>query len=1010
MGFDRRRFIKVAAVGSALCHLGLSISESRAYAGTTRIKQGTEVTSICPFCGVGCGVISKVSAGRITGVEGDQSHPISRGALCPKGTALFQVANSDRRLGTVLYRRPGSTSWEKRSWGWAIKKIAANIKKTRDETFVPADSRNRPVNRCEGIACLGGTTLTNEECYAFTKLSRALGVLNLDHHGLRSPSASADELASSYGLGTLTQPWNDVRNSACLLIIGSDVAKSHPVAMKWIAGARELGAKLIVIDSQSTQTSAVADLYSPIRSGAEIAFIGALINYALKNDLVHYEYLKAHTSASFLVDPEFEFADGVFGEITDGRYTKAHWGFQRDRFGRIERDPGLADPNCVFQRLKKHFARYTPEKASQVTGMPAAKIRDIAKLFCATHKPDSAAAIMYAAGSSQLNSRAQATHSYLILQQLLGNLSVAGGGVYPLYDGAGVQSPLDHGLAFESLPGYLRCPSAGDASLQSCFDECAPGTGDSLSSDWWANYPKFAVSLLKAYWGDYAGPENDFAYHCLPKRGTEHPQLSLFEAMQAGRIKGLIAVGQNPVAEPVAQLEREALDKLEWMVVTDIWVPAEITGLNSQTPLQLAALEGNSIQAEIILLPAAAAMEREGSLTNASRWCQWCNPAVNPPGDAKSGLAILTELQQQLKRLYAAGGVFPEPVIHLSWEHGSDAQQVARDINGCFTQDVVLPNQALSFRKGDLVPSFSYLRDDGSTSAGNWLYCGSYANAGNMMARREASQAEDDPLGLNPNWSWSWPSNQRILYNHASCDASGMPWNARNPVLSFNSSTGIWSGDVPDAATPPRGKDDSAAASGGDSPSALPTAGRAGLFAPGLADGPFPEHYEPSGSPIVNAVSKQQNNPVTQHGGRGQLGNAGMYPIVATNRGPMEDWQEARQIRSLPWLAELAQKPCIELSEELARERGIKQGDLVTVTTAGAPGGFALRALVTKRLKPHELAGQQVHEVGLYWPTGSAGHAFSTSAIGPASTAGQACGMLSPHSVFHCNVHREGQR
>jgi formate dehydrogenase-N alpha subunit len=808
----------------------------------------------------------------------------------------------------------------------------------------------------------------------------------------------------------MTQHWIDIGNSDCIMVIGSNAAENHPVSFKWVQKAKDNGAKLISVDPRFTRTSALADIYSPLRSGTDIAFIGAIINYALENNLIQRDYLVTHTNACFLIDPSYSFDAGMFGEIAEGAYTKAGWGYQKDANGIEIKDKTLSDPNCVFQLLKKHFSRYTLEKASEISGAPVAKIKEVADTYCATCLPDKSATIMYAMGTTQHTHGTQNIRSYVILQLLLGNIGVAGGGINALRGESNVQGSTDHCILFHILPGYLKCPVSTDADLATYLATSTPKTADPKSANWWSNYPKYTVSLLKAFWGDAATPASDFAYSYLPKRGANYSHIALFEAMHAGIIKGMIALGQNPaVGGPSASFEREAIDKLDWLVAVDLWETETAACWNRRNQGQPDGPDPATVQTEVFLLPAAASMEKDGSISNSGRWAQWRYAAVPPSGAAKSDLDILTEIQAELKKLYAEGGVFPQPITELNWNHGTDPYAVAKDINGYFLRDVDLPDKGKSFKKGDLVPSFAFLMDDGATSSGNWLYCASFTNDGNMMARREASKPEDDPIGLNPNWSWCWPVNRRIIYNRASCDAKGVPYAPNKPVVAFDRAANKWVGDVPDGGWPPLEQPDGTPDPAAKYSFIMRAEGHACLFASGLVDGPFPEHYEPLESPVDNAMSGQQNCPVIRIWREDQIGTASEYPIVATTYRVTEHWQAGAMTRNLPWLAELVPEPFVEMSEQLAAEKGISHGDVVTVASARKPEGITLRAMVTKRLQPFDLNGKQVHEVGVIWHFGYSGYTCGASANELTPHVGDANTMIPEFKAFLCDIRKGGQ-
>ena len=1002
MKIKRRTFL-AASSGSLFGLLGLDLRASSAYAAKAVVKRGRITSTICPYCAVGCGAIVTSSEGKLLHVEGDPDHPINRGSLCTKGSAVVQLANSPRRLAKVKYRAPGAVEWEEKDWDWAIRRIAQNIRETRDASFQTTDHAGRTVNRTEAIACLGGAALNNEECYAFGKLARALGVVYLEHQARVCHSSTVTSLAASFGRGAMTNHFCDVANADCVMIIGSNAAENHPVAMKWVTKAQQKGAKLISVDPRFTRTSAVADVYAPLRAGTDIALVGYLIHHALDTGSLHKDYLVAHTNAGFLVDPAFQLDAGRFGPIRDGKYTKEHWHFQRDAEGSVKIDPSLEDPHCVFQVLKRHFARYTPEVVSRICGTPIEKLRQVAETFVSTARPDRAGTILYAMGATQHSHGTQNVRSYAILQLLLGNIGVAGGGINALRGESNVQGSTDHGLLFDLLPGYLRCPSAENATLADYVEASTPASVDPQSANWWQNHSKYAVSLLKAWWGPHATRANQFAYHYLPKCEGDRSYVPMFEAMHRGRVRGLVVLGQNPaVSGPHAGREREALEKLDWLVAVDLWETE--TAAFWKRP----GAKPEQIQTEVFLLPAAAGMEKEGSVTNSGRWAQWRRPAVDPPGQAQSDLWILDRLAQELKRLYSQGGAFPEPIVNLTWEYGGgdrpDPHLVAREINGQFLADVQ-PAADKRFNAGDPVPSFSLLRDDGSTASGNWLYCGSYTAWGNKMARRGLSQPASDPLRLCASWAWAWPANRRVLYNRAGCDPSGRPWAEARSVVRYEWERGRWMGDVPDGGWPPPQKPDGSRHPDGKHAFIMLPEGRACLFAPSLADGPLPEHYEPLESPVANLLSPQEANPLAKLWQADDLGRADQYPIVATTCRVSEHWQSGTMSRNLPWLVELVPDAFVEISRQLAQQKEIANGDRVSIRSAR--GRITMYALVTGRLKPLEVDGRKVEQVAIVWHFGYEGLATGESANVLTPLVGDADAMIPEYKAFLCDVEKE---
>jgi formate dehydrogenase major subunit len=936
-------------------------------------------------------MIVTTSNGAVIDTVGDPDHPINEGALCSKGNALYQVANNPRRLQTVQYRAPGSDRWEEKSWEWAIAKIARNIKQTRDRTFKEREGNNI-VNRTEGIAVLGGAALDSEECYLLSRFSRSLGVVYLEHQARICHSSTVASLAESFGRGAMTNHWIDIGNSDCILIIGSNAAENHPVSFKWVARAREKGAKLINVDPRFTRTSAKADLYSQMRPGTDIAFIGGMIGYCLQNDLYHKEYVVEYTNASFLIDPGFQFNDGLFSgyDPANRRYDASTWAYRLDGGGNPRKDKTLKDPNCVFQLLKKHFSRYTIDRVCAITGADRANYLEIARTFCATGQPGKSGTIMYAMGTTQHTHGTQNIRGYAILQLLLGNIGVAGGGINAMRGESNVQGSTDHCLLFHILPGYLKIPNAGQQTYQAYLDAATPSTNDPMSANWWGNYPRYCTSLLKAWYGENANEDNEFAYGYLPKISGNYSHIALFEAMHEGTIRGALLFGQNPaVGGPNAEKERKALDNLDWMVAVDLWETD--TAVHWKRP----GVNPGKIKTEVFLLPACSSIEKEGSIVNSGRWSQWRRAAVRPLGQSKPDLAIIDMLCKAVKHEYARGGKFPAPIRDLQWNytvtkhHEIDPHAVAKEINGYFLEDVTVKGK--KFKAGTLVPGFAYLMDDGSTSSGNWLYCGSYTGEGNMAARRSRGPGAFN-IGLYPGWAWCWPMNRRIIYNRASVDLNGVPWDKEHPVIAWDAAAKKWRGDVPDGGWPP----------GAKHPFIMKPEGHARLFGPGRADGPFPEHYEPLESPVRNLLSSQQHNPVIKIWEPDKIGASTQYPIVGTTYRVSEHWLAGSMTRNLPWLVELVPDVFVEMSEMLAKQQGIKNGDRVEISTKR--GKMKAYAVVTQRVKPYKIGEKTVHLIGVIWHFGYNGLATGGSANVLTAHVGDANTMIPEYKAFLCNI------
>ncbi len=767
--------------------------------------------------------------------------------------------------------------------------------------------------------------------------------------------------------------------------MGSNAAENHPISFHWISKARKRGTTLIHVDPRYTRTSAQADIYAPLRSGTDIAFLGGMINYILEHDLIQREYVINYTNASFILSDKFKLPEdlgGVFSgyDAENKKYNKSSWKFERNPDGTIKKDRELQHPRCVYQLLKRHYSRYNIDIVSSITGTPKNLIKKIYKTYASTYKPDKVATIMYAMGWTQHTVGTQNIRAMTIVQLLLGNIGLSGGGVNALRGESNVQGSTDHCLLYHILPGYLKVPRASHATLAAYNKACTPTTHEPLSANWWGNYPKYSVSLLKAFFGEKATPENDFGYEWLPKLddGQNASWLMLFDEMYRGKFKGFFAWGQNPACSGAdANKVRQALGKLEWMVAVNLFDNETASfwrgpGMNPE-----------EIKTEVFFLPCCSFVEKEGSITNSGRWAQWRYKAIEPQGKSLPDSDIINELYFRVKKLYEKeGGVYPDPILNLSWEYGEkdssgkikkiDTHAVAKEINGYFMRDTVVKGKL--FKRGTLVPSFAYLQADGSTSSGNWLYCGSYTEKGNMMARR--SHKDPSGIGLYPEWSWCWPVNRRILYNRASVDPYGRPWNEQKPVIRWNGNK--WIGDVPDGGWPPLKNPDGTLNRKSKLPFIMKPAGVGSIFGPGRADGPFPEHYEPLESPLdFNPIPKNNYriNPVipaflipSKENGIGIDAyslNDPRFPYVCTTYRVTEHWQTGVVTRHIPWLLELMPQLIVEISEELADSKGIKDGDIVELESArGRVKGVAV---VTNRLRPFNIMGKKVHQVGTLW-------------------------------------------
>jgi formate dehydrogenase major subunit len=789
----------------------------------------------------------------------------------------------------------------------------------------------------------------------------------------------------------MTNHWIDIRNADVILIMGSNAAENHPIAFKWVEAAKERGATLISVDPRFTRTSALADLYAPLRSGTDIVFLGAMINHVLRDNLFHREYVVEYTNAAFLLDPAFGFTDGYFSGWDPAKkaYDRATWKYQLDAEGNPRQDKSLRDPTTVFQHLRRHFARYTPEMVEQLCGTPKAEFLKVTETFARTGTPGKAGTMLYAMGWTQHTKATQLIRTAAILQLLLGNIGIPGGGINALRGLSNVQGTTDMGLLWNSLPGYLTLAAAkAHPTLKDYLEKETPKSG------YWLNRPKFFVSLLKAWYGQAATKDNEFAFHFLPKTAAVYTHMDIFEAMYAGKTEGFLCFGQNPaVSGPNSTLERRALERLKWLVVADLFETE--TAAFWKGP----GVDPAKVKTEVFLLPSATHLEREGSYTNSGRWLQWKWKAVTPPGDARSDGWFVNQLAQRLKALYA-GSKAPkdQPILALTWDYGRDEpdlEKVLAEVNGHTVAD------------GKPVKGFGFLTDDGATACGNWIYSGVFPAEGQNRAKaRQADAAEG--LGLNAGWGFSWPANRRILYNRASADLQGKPWNPERALIWWDPEAalpdgkkGKWVGvDVPDF-RPDLAPD----AKAGGNPFIMRPDGKGALFGP-LAEGPFPEHYEPVESPTANLLSKVQSNPlaVVYKADLDKLGDPKEFPIVATTYRLTEHQHTGSITRNLPWLVELMPNLFCEMSRELAKEKGIRNGDHVIVRSAR--GEIRAVALVTGRFKPFKMGDRVVHEVGIPWHWGFMGLAKGDSANLLTPHAGDANTRIQESKVFLVEVRK----
>jgi len=772
----------------------------------------------------------------------------------------------------------------------------------------------------------------------------------------------------------MTNHWIDIKNSDCIVIMGSNAAEHHPVCFKWVLKAKEeRGATIIHVDPKFSRTSARSDFHVPLRSGTDIAFLGGMIKYIIDNEKYFKEYITEYTNASFIVGNKFDFKDGLFTGFDPklSTYDKSYWAFERDANGVPKKDKSLKNPRCVFQLLKKHYSRYDFNKVSDITGVSKENLLRVYETYSATGKPNKSGNMMYALGWTQHTVGVQNIRTCCMVQLLLGNIGVAGGGVQALRGEPNVQGSTDHAMLYHILPGYHSVPRAQWATLADYLKANTPVSKDPMSANWWQNRPKYVVSLLKSWFGDAATKENGFGYEWLPKaeppKGLEqgdYSHLWLFDRMYKGKVKGGSIWAHNPAQSiPNSNKVRKALDNLDWLYfaeihqneTTDFW---HRPGVNPK-----------DIKTEVFVFPSCHRAEKEGSVSNSGRWALWHHKAAEPAGDSKPMGQIMVEIMNKVRGLYRKeGGVFPEPILNLNWPSSFDAEKVAKEINGYYLSG---PN------KGKCVPSFAALADDGSTSCLNWLYCGSFTEDGvNLMKRRDLSQTDlQAKIGLFPNFSWCWPVNRRILYNRASVDKNGKPFDPSRTIIQWDGSK--WVGDVPDGGWPP------IATGQGKYPFIMQVEGHGALYGPGREEGPFPEHYEPIETPVKkHPFSKQLNNPCAKimksDADKLALPADPKYPIVLTTYSLTEHWCGGGETRNVPSLLEAEPQLYVEMSEQLAAEKGIKNGEPVIIESAR--GRVEAVAMVTMRMTPFKIQGKTVHEIGMPFAFG-----WTTPGVGDAT-------------------------
>jgi formate dehydrogenase major subunit len=801
------------------------------------------------------------------------------------------------------------------------------------------------------------------------------------------------------GRGGATTFLQDLQNADCILIEGSNFAEAHPVGFRFVMKAKERGAKIIHVDPRYTRTSAVADLYVPIRSGSDIVFLGGIINWLLANERYFKEYVAAFTNASSILREDFkdtEDLDGIFSGYSEPQeaesaasaqaheggsqahepsseprtYDTSSWQLEKDENGAFKRDPTLTHPRCVLSLLRRHFSRYTPEMVESVCGTPQTKFLEVCESLAANSGREKTTAFAYAVGWTQHTVGVQYIRTAAILQLLLGNIGRPGGGIMALRGHANIQGATDIATLYDLLPGYLPMPSIvrDEQTLDAYLKTNTKPTG------WWANTPKYVVSILKAFYGEHATAANDYCFDYLPQLTGDHSMLPTTFAMKDGDVKGYVVVGQNPATSGQnAELVRTAMERLDWFVNVDFYENETSSFWKRE------GADPSKIATECFFIPSGTILEKEGTMVNTNRMLQWHDKAIEPIGESVTDAWFFYNLGKRLKALYAdSTDPKDRPIAHMTWDYEHDDPHERRKGEPSVVK-VLKEVNGFSTVTGEQIASFTDLKDDGSTASGGWIYTGVYPDAHTNKARNRKG---DDWTSLE--WGFSWPANRRLLYNRASADPEGRPWSERKKYVWWDEAKGEWTGvDVPDfpktkapntPAQPGAGGMD--AHSGAD-PFIMQLDGRGQLFvASGLKDGPLPVHYEPLASVVENQLYAQQNNPLLREWRRRDNAYNGAidaaYPYVLTTYRITE--MSGVYTRYVPWLAELQPEAFCEIDPELAVTLGIRNGGWVTIATA--LGEIEARALVSGRMKPLRIGpgkGKRIHQIGLPYNFGNFG-------------------------------------
>lgn len=760
----------------------------------------------------------------------------------------------------------------------------------------------------------------------------------------------------------MTNHWVDIKNADLIIVMGGNAAEAHPVGFRWAIEAKiHNKAKLVVIDPRFTRTASVADFYTPIRSGTDITFLSGIINYLITNNKINSEYVRSYTNASLIVRDDYHFEEGLFSgyDAKNRQYDKTSWNYELDSNGFAKRDETLQNPHCVWQLLKTHVSRYTAEVVANICGTPQEDFIKVCEYIAETSEKDKTASFLYALGWTQHSIGAQNIRTMAMIQLLLGNMGMAGGGVNALRGHSNIQGLTDLGLLSQSLTGYMTLPSEKHSTLASYLAANTPKQTLPDQVNYWSNYPKFFVSLMKTFYGDKARRENDWGFDWLPKWDKSYDVLQYFDMMNKGEVNGYICQGFNPLASfPNKNKIISALSKLKFLVTID--------PLNTETACfwqnhgEFNDVQSAEIMTEVFRLPCCCFAEENGSIVNSARWLQWHWKGADAPGEALGDGEILAGIFHRLRQLYQEqGGAVPEQLLNMCWNYYDPyrptAEEIAQESNGYALADLTDANGNLLVKKGELLSAFAQLRDDGTTSSGCWIFAGSWTPAGNQMARRD--NADPSGLGNTLGWAWAWPANRRILYNRASADQAGKPWDPKRQLIEWDGSK--WAGiDIADYSN--------AAPESGVGPFIMQPEGLGRLFAiDKMIEGPFPEHYEPFETPL--GTNPLHPNVISNPAARifdddlKALGNAEKFPYVGTTYRLTEHfhfWTKHAHLNAV-----IQPEQFVEIGERLAEKKGIKAGDMVKVSSNR--GYIKAKAVVTKRIRTLKVDGREIDTIGI---------------------------------------------